>query len=179
MSVQAGIWNFDSQPADAKLLAEFNQALKEQAPDGEFTFVHGGVAMLYRPFHTTPESRGEKQPHITRRGLVLTWDGRLDNRGELLSDVGSDLDPSASDVEIVGAALEHWGTQAFPRIIGDWALALWNPAEASLTLAKDYIGLRHLYFLEGANKIVWSTDLGSLALSSRSTLSLDDRYIAG
>ena len=45
MSVQAGIWNFDSQPADAKLLAEFNQALKEQAPDGEFTFVHGGVAM--------------------------------------------------------------------------------------------------------------------------------------
>jgi len=179
MSVQAGIWNFDSQPVDAKLLAEFNQALKEQAPDGEFTLVDEGVAMLYRPFHTTRESRREKQPHITRRGLVLTWDGRLDNRGELLSELGTDLDPTASDVEIVAAALEHWGTQAFSRIIGDWALALWNPAEASLTLAKDYLGLRHLYFLRSANKIVWSTDLGSLALSSRSTLSLDDRYIAG
>ena len=71
MSVQAGIWNFDGEPVNPKLLGDFSESLKQQGPDGESPYIAGSIAMLYRPFHTTAESRREKQPHISRRGFVV------------------------------------------------------------------------------------------------------------
>ena len=76
MSVQAGIWNFDGKPVDRKLLIDFSESLRQQGPDGESSYVGGSIGMLYRPFHTTAESRREEQPYVSRRGYVLTWDGR-------------------------------------------------------------------------------------------------------
>ena len=87
MSVQAGIWNFDGRPVDRKLLENLSDSLRQQGPDGESRYVDGSVALLYRPFHTTAESRREKQPYISRRGFILTWDGRLDNREVLIAEL--------------------------------------------------------------------------------------------
>lgn len=84
MSIQAGIWNFDGKPVNRDLLANFSEALSWQGPDGESVYTDDSIALLYRPFHTTEESRRERQPYVSRRGFVLTWDGRLDNRDELM-----------------------------------------------------------------------------------------------
>jgi hypothetical protein len=72
MSVQAGIWNFDGRPVDSTVIAGFSEALQRQGPDGESSYFDGSIAMLYRPFHTTAGSRREKQPHVSRRGFIIT-----------------------------------------------------------------------------------------------------------
>src|ERR1700733_14623271 len=120
MSVQAGIWNFDGWPVDRKLLADISESSKHQGPDGESCYVEGSVALLYRPFHTTAESRREKQPHVSRRGFILTWDGRLDNRLTLIADLRSGLEANPTDVAIVAAAFDRWETYCFRRTVGDW-----------------------------------------------------------
>ena len=74
------------------------QHCKQQGPDGESLYCEGPAALIYRPFHTTRESRREKQPYVSRRGFVVTWDGRLDNREELNRGIRGDLDRSATDV---------------------------------------------------------------------------------
>ncbi len=107
MSVQAGIWNFDGRPVDRKLLENLSESLSNEGPDGESCYVGGSVALLYRPFHTTPESRQEKQPYTSRRGFILTWDGRLDNREALMPDLRSDLDASPTDLAIFAAAFDR------------------------------------------------------------------------
>ena len=78
MSVQAGIWNFDGRPVDRKLLENLSESLRQQGPDGESCYVDGSVALLYRPFHTTAESRREKQPYASRTRLHrhLGWPPR-------------------------------------------------------------------------------------------------------
>lgn len=124
MSVQAGIWNFDGKPVNRKLIDDLSESLSPQGPDGESHYVDGSVAMLYRPFHTTAESRREKQPYISRRGFILTWDGRLDNREELIADLRGDLEASPTDLAIFAAAFDRWGTDCFRRIVGDWAASL-------------------------------------------------------
>src|ERR1700730_5370058 len=103
MSVQAGIWNFDGRPIDRKLLADLSESLKHQGPDGESCHVNGSIALLYRPFHTTAESRREIQPYFSHRGFILTWDGRLDNRQTLIEDLRSDIETDPTDVAIVAA----------------------------------------------------------------------------
>jgi asparagine synthase (glutamine-hydrolysing) len=179
VSVQAGVWNFDRKPVDRSLIAEFNASLRQQGPDGESCWADGSIALLYRPFHTTAESRQEKQPHITRRGFVLTWDGRLDNRDELMLKFRSHLEANPTDVALVGVAFDHWGTDCFRRISGDWAVSIWKPEQRELVFGVDYLAIRHIFYYAQTDRIWWSTDLAPLVLLAGTTFHIDDDYIAG
>ncbi len=179
MSVQAGIWNFDGRPVDHKLLADISESLKHQGPDGESCHVDGSVALLYRPFHTTAESRREKQPYFSHRGFILTWDGRLDNRDELIPELRSELEANPTDVAIIAAAFDRWETDCFRRIVGDWAVSIWKPEQRELLFAADYMAIRHIFYYLKNDRVWWSTDLGPLVLLSGAKFHVDDDYIAG
>jgi asparagine synthase (glutamine-hydrolysing) len=179
MSVQAGIWNFDGRPVDHKLLADISESLRQQGPDGESCHVDGSIALLYRPFHTTAESRREKQPYFSHRGFILTWDGRLDNRDELIPELRSDLEANPTDVAIIAAAFDRWETNCFRRIVGDWAVSIWNPEQRELLFAADYMAIRHIFYYLKNDRIWWSTDLSPLVLLSSDKFHIDDDYVAG
>ncbi|MGA8152410.1 MAG: asparagine synthase-related protein [Terriglobales bacterium] len=179
MSVQAGIWNLDGRPVDRKLLENLSDSLRQQGPDGESYYVDNSIALLYRPFHTTAESRREKQPYVSRRGFVLTWDGRLDNREVLVAELRSELESSPTDVAIFAAAFDRWDTDCFRRIVGDWAVSIWRPEQRELLFAADYMGIRHVFYFLKNDRIWWSTDLSPLVLLSGDKFHIDDDYIAG
>lgn len=178
MSTQAGIWNFDGRPVDRKLISDFSSLLQHQAPDGENTHIDGSIVLLFRPFHTTAESRREKQPYVSRRGFVLTWDGRLDNRRELIADLRDDLEKVPTDAAIVAAGFDRWETTLFQRIVGDWAVSIWRPAQRELLFATDFMGMRHIFYYPKENRIWWSTELSPLVLLSGDKFELDHDYIA-
>jgi len=179
MSVQAGIWNFDGRRVETGLIEEFSRSLKQNGPDGEFLHLDGSLALLYRPFHTTAESRRETQPYVSRRGFVLTWDGRLDNRGKLISDLHCDVESEPTDVSIIAAAFDRWETGCFPRIIGDWAVSVWQPQYRELLFAVDYMAIRHIFYYLQQDRVLWSTDLAPLVLLTGDKFHIDDDYIAG
>jgi asparagine synthase (glutamine-hydrolysing) len=178
MSVQAGIWNFDGEQVDRVLLKNISNQTAEYGPDDEAILAEGNVAILYRPFHTTAESRVEHQPYVNARGQTITWDGRLDNRDEMLSQLGDPLTASSADVEIVAAAYCRLGAECFAKFIGDWALSVWDPSNNELTLARDYIGIRHLYYHLRPTQIVWCNHLLPL-VSLGGPFSLCGEYIVG
>ena len=179
MSAQAGIWNFDGRPVELNQIEELSESLKQQGPDDESRYVDGPVALLYRPFHTTAESRREKQPYFSQRGFILTWDGRLDNRPALIADLRSDLEANPTDVAIVAAAFDRWETDCFRRLVGDWAVSIWKPQQRELLLGADYMAIRHIFYYLKKDRISWSTDLSSLVLLADDKFHIDDDYIAG
>jgi asparagine synthase (glutamine-hydrolysing) len=141
MSVQFGRWNFEGQPPAPDYIEKVSAALAPYGPDSNESYSKGGMKILYRGFHTTKQSHFEKQPHISSSGAVITWDGRLDNRTALMSELRGALtttfatansvsvNPAGewTDVEIVAAAYEKWGGKCLGNLIGDWALSIWNP----------------------------------------------------
>src|SRR5258706_3814228 len=146
MSVQFGRWNFEGQQPSPDYIEKVSATLAPYGPDSNEVYYEGGVKILYRAFHTTKESRRETQPHISPSGAVITWDGRLDNRAELIGALRDSLTINSTDVAIMAAAYEKWGADCFAKLIGDWALSIWNPLNRSLLLAKDPIGTHHLYY---------------------------------
>jgi asparagine synthase (glutamine-hydrolysing) len=230
MSCQAGIWNFDGKPVDRVFLARLGASILQYGPDGadEYgrggpgEYVHGNVAMIYRPYSTNKESRLERQPYVTYNKdtgevrNVMTWDGRLDNRDELIRALSYELDArhkkerkdssgngvaaTYTDVAIVMAAWEAWGTECFKRLIGDFCVAVWNHDERTLTLAKDFVGVKYLYYEilpEGARggeresedlrdaetprgpSVWWCSRLEPLILLSGRQYDLNGEYVAG
>jgi asparagine synthase (glutamine-hydrolysing) len=179
MSVQFGRWNFDGKPVDWDYLEKAKASIAPYGPDDSGSYSNNNFSVLYHAFHTTRESRRETQPHVTASGAILTWDGRLDNREELIRESSDVLTAASTDVAIVDAAYERWGEGGFAKLIGDWALSIWDPHTRSLTLAKDPIGTRHLYYSVDKDQVTWSTILDPLVLFAGKTFALCEEYIAG
>lgn len=179
MSVQWGRCNFDGEPIDPGLLERVRPVLAPYGPDVETRLCEQSIAIVFRGFWTTKESRAEIQPHRVGSGVVITWDGRLDNRADLLAALSIELSPGCSDVEIVGEAYKQWGTACFPKLVGDWAVSIWSQRDRTLTLAKDSVGVRPLFYLPRRDHIVWCSTLEPLVLLNESSIRLCEEYIAG
>jgi len=104
MTVQFGRWNFEGQPPAPDYIEKVSAALAPYGPDSNESYSEGAIRILYRAFHTTKESRREKQPHISLSGAVITWDGRLDNRANLISELRDSATVNSTDVVVVAAA---------------------------------------------------------------------------
>jgi asparagine synthase (glutamine-hydrolysing) len=146
MSVQFGICNLDGTAIEPEELDAAREFLAPFGPDGDACYCGENFGLLYRAFHTTAESRGERQPHIAGSGRVFAWDGRLDNREEILGELGEPFGNTRTDLSILVLAYERWGPRTLGKLIGDWALAIWEPETRALALALDVIGLRQLYY---------------------------------
>jgi asparagine synthase (glutamine-hydrolysing) len=178
MTVQFGKCTFDGKPIDRAELDQVRPLLSPYGPDGEGSFYGENAAILVRVVHTTRESRNEVQPFVSVRGFTITWDGRLDNREELIGSLRGVSD-SSTDVSIVAAAYEQWSTLCFAKLLGDWALSIWEPKSHCLTLARDFVGTRPLYYLLEKDSATWCTILDPLVLFSGRTLALEEEYLAG
>jgi asparagine synthase (glutamine-hydrolysing) len=179
MSVQFGRCNFDRKPVDRNYLEEVKALIAPYGTDDAGSYSISNISILYHAFHTTKEARSETQPHVTASGGILTWDGRLDNRADLIGRLRDVVTGASTDIEIVAAAYERWRSECFAMMIGDWALSIWDSPSRSLILAKDPIGTRHLYYSFDSNQVTWSTILAPLVLLAGKTLALCEEYMAG
>jgi asparagine synthase (glutamine-hydrolysing) len=179
MSMQAGIWHFDRAPVAPQQMAAFEQRLAQHGPDGRGDYSEEGLSLLHRARYITAEDALEVQPIHSQRGNRILWDGRLDNRDELLAALDRRPVDLPTDAELAAAAFDHWGTKCFARLNGDWAMTIWDSVARRATLARDYIGIRKLYYLRTTASLYWSTDLAALVLHSGEEFSLCDEYFAG
>ena len=179
MSAIGGILNFDGAPVNSQIMLALWTALASQGPDGGEKVQVGSLGVAYRAFHTNREDKLEKQPLMSCHGQVLAWDGRLDNREELLTHLGDDLYEDHTDVALVIASYLKWGIDFLPHLIGDFALSLWEPNTKTLLLARDAFGTRPIYYQANEERIIWSSELKSLLDLAGIDLEVDDEFVAG
>ena len=162
MSGLTGVrWLDDDRPATHAHLAQPLQSLAHRGPDGLFSRVAGPCALGFAHFDTTPAATLERQP-VVRGGLTVTFDGRLDNAEEVISALSPARLPS-TDPAIVAAAWERWGVDSLPRLVGDFALAVWEAPTHTLWLARDVFGLRPLFYRNYNGGCWWASELQTLA----------------
>ena len=179
MSTQCGKWNFDGRPVDPEYFNQVANLLSPYGPEGQHFYLASNVGLGFLAFHVTKESRREIQPHLSHSGDLITWDGILDNRKELVEELEASVAEQLTDLSIVAAAWARWGTNCFAKLIGDWALTIWRPLEQTLFLAKDFIGTRHLYYYLRPDCVTWSTVLDPLIVLAGCSFKLDEDYVAG
>ena len=89
MSAIVGVYHLVGAPVDLRDVERMVNVTAHRGPDGHGVWSEGPVGLGHRMLWTTPESTHEKPPLVDRSGeLVITADARLDNRDELLSQVG-------------------------------------------------------------------------------------------
>jgi asparagine synthase (glutamine-hydrolysing) len=158
----AGIFGADGRSADVSVLRRMAGAVAFRGPDGISYWNAGQVALAHMQFFTTPESLEERQPLLSPGGeACLVWNGRLDNREELkaaLEAAGSRA-VDETDPGLVLAAYLEWGTECVQRIVGDFALALWDARTRRLWCASDFVGIRPFYYFWDGKTFAFGPDV--------------------
>jgi asparagine synthase (glutamine-hydrolysing) len=145
----AGVVGLDGAPVEA---VQFERLAAGAA--GNFwsakVWAFGEVALAgCSPDRTDGESPGS-QPVVSGDGRhVLVFDGRLDNRAELIHALeGTPQGPDfSSDGGIVLAAYRRWSEGCLDRMLGDFAFAVWDRQLKRLFCARDVVGARPFYYV--------------------------------
>jgi asparagine synthase (glutamine-hydrolysing) len=89
------------------------------------------------------------QPMLSRDGrYVLTFNGEIYNYRELreqLRSLGHQFHTD-TDTEVLLAAFAEWGHDCVAKLNGMFAFAVWDNQERTLTLARDHVGIKPLYY---------------------------------
>ena len=89
---------------------------------------------------------GACPPAIARCGPVtVVGMARVDNRAEVLKLLG-DVDPGISDLALVGQIALRRGTPGVARLLGDFALVVWEADTRTLIAVRDTFGVKQLYY---------------------------------
>ena len=144
MSGIAGLVFASGRPVTADMLDRLAAATPHLGIDGVGRWHDGPAGFVRFALHTTPEATTEAQPHADRAsGAVILFDGRLDNRDALREALGpADPGAAAPDCVIVLAAHGRFGDELPQRLVGDYALAIWQPGTRRLFAARSPVGMR-------------------------------------
>jgi asparagine synthase (glutamine-hydrolysing) len=178
MSSQTGILYLDHTPIDEQTAARLTRALGRQDADARGEYRDAGVLMAHAATWIDDIAASEQQPHTSALGNTITFDGRLDNRDDLLLRLCRHLRGHQTDCALALAAFEVWGPEGLGSLIGDWSLALWEPSTRSVILASDYAGARPLFYYANDKRVIWSSYLKPLVTIAGAT-ELDDHFVAG
>lgn len=111
-----------------------------------------------------------------KQSFVLHWDGRLDNRNDLLPLLADLLREDKSNSAIALAVYQRWGTDGLVHLIGDWSVVIRDDANRTTILASDFAGVRPLYYSVQGGHVFWSSRLQSV-VDATGISELDEQYI--
>jgi asparagine synthase (glutamine-hydrolysing) len=178
MSTLSGLLSFDHKPLDLTTLETVAQRSRQHDYNQPSKVCFESVGLIYQSFDSSPTMESELQPHLSDTGTTLMWDGRLDNRKELLAAIGDCANDNKSDVEVLHALYDKNGPNCLAEIIGDWAMCVWSAREQKILLACDFSGLRRIYYCKLPHCVIWCTDLEALVSGSGRIFELNDDYVA-
>ncbi len=133
------------------------RSLRAIGRDHQTDFARGPVGLVYAHAVRTPQARGERQPVEGGDGrFIMLFDGRLDNRRDLIQRLGLELPASdrLPDSQLAMYCWERWRTRLTAHLVGDFALIVWDERDQRLFAARDHFGLRPLCYHATRDRIV-------------------------
>ena len=107
------------------------------------------VSLGHRRLAIIDTSKAGHQPMVSADGrYVLTFGGEIYNFRELREQLKSKghVFRTQTDTEVLLSAFAQWGKECLPRLNGMFHFAVWDNHERKLTLARDHVGIKPLYY---------------------------------
>jgi len=180
MSAIAGLYRTDGQPVNRQEVDRMASALAHRGPDGTRAWSGGPAALSHGALWTTSESRREQQPFSSEAGNVIVADARLDNRRDLIAsfELTGRVANEIGDTELILRAYERWGDECAPKLLGDFAVAIWDGRSQRLFCARDHVGVKPFYYHHAPTAFLFASEIKALLTSPMVPYSLNPLRVA-
>jgi len=159
-----------SATASESIVRDLAATLSHRGPDYADTWLDAdaGIALGHQRLSIIDLSPAGRQPMASASGrYVISYNGEIYNHSQIRKELEHLESPPLwrghSDTETLLAAFDQWGIEAALRkTVGMFAIALWDREKRTLTLARDRIGEKPLYYGWQSNSFLFGSELKAL-----------------
>ena len=164
-------------------VVRMNHAQRHRGPDDHGVVECGPVVLGNTRLAIIDTSMAGHQPmHDPETGNWITYNGETYNFKDLRDEIDAPAWSSNTDTEVVLRAYQKWGVDAFQKMRGMFALAIWDERRQQLVLARDPLGIKPLYYYADEKQLVFASELRALLASGliarRLSAAAVDSYLA-
>ncbi len=161
----AGFWR-PGAAVDEACLGRMAAAIAHRGPDyqGVWSDESAGIGLTHRRLSILDLSPAGHQPMLSASGrYVIAFNGEIYNHLDLRAELPGNACRGHSDTETLLMAFESWGVEAtLKKSVGMFAVALWDRETRTLTLARDRLGEKPLYYGWQKGVLLFGSELKAL-----------------
>lgn len=175
--------------ADAPILKAMCDVMAHRGPDGEGQYLDQGVALGHRRLSlidlaggnqpmvrataehdaaiTSPALAGDGSPiagpeaAAAKGDFAIVFNGEIYNYRDLRAELESEgwTFKTNSDTEVLLTGYLAWGESVLDRLRGMFAFAIWNRTTRELFCARDFFGIKPLYYTVQEGRFVFASEI--------------------
>lgn len=169
----AGLIRFEGPAPGDETVNAMAERLAHRGPDARGDWHEGPASLAHRCRRV--RSVALTQPCVSD-DLVVILDGWVYDHETLGSEVGAHA--GATDTEVLLHAWRRWQQGALSRLEGEFAVAVWDRRRKHLTLARDRMGTRPLYWCRVGQQVAFASELPALLQADWVPRQFDRRNLA-
>ena len=148
------------------LLHSMNRSQKHRGPDGEGIYLDENCGLAHVRLSILDIKKG-KQPmtlHNKYEDYVIVYNGEIYNMHKLRRELQAQgvAFETNCDTEVILKGFAFYGTNYFQKLNGIFAFAIWEKRKQLLTLCRDHLGVKPLFFSQQNDTFVFGSEIKSL-----------------
>ena len=172
-------WYRRGHAVEPEIVTRQCDAIRHRGPDDSGVFTDGDFGFGMRRLSII-DIAGGHQPIVSQNGRwLIVFNGEIYNHPQLRRELereGRQFE-TRSDTETILVAYQHWGDDAWRRLEGMFAVALWDREERTLRLVRDPLGIKPLYIADQAGGLAFASELKALTVLPELALEVDRRAV--
>jgi len=144
-----GIFHLNYKQVDQNQLIKMRDMLEHRGPDDAGIYISNNIGLGHRRLSIIDTSSAGHQPFISDNGrYVIVFNGEIYNYKSFYPELKSKgiALKSGSDTEVLLKLYELYGLEMLHRLNGMFAFAIWDTVTKKLTLCRDRMGVKPLYY---------------------------------
>ncbi len=148
--------------ADRGELARMMKVIGRRGPDDSGNYSDAHISLGHVRLAVLDLSEAGRQP-MRFDNLVIVFNGEVYNFRDIRRELASEyLFESETDTEVVLKAWHKWGASALARFRGMFAFAIYDLSSQTVTLVRDRVGVKPLYYLDDGERFAFASQPGAL-----------------
>ncbi|AWG21567.1 asparagine synthase (glutamine-hydrolyzing) [Flavobacterium faecale] len=145
-----GILHFQtSKTVDQRILTQMRDSLAHRGPDDKGIFIANTIGLGQRRLSIIDTSAAGHQPFVSDdKRYVMVFNGEIYNYKDFYPELQADgyTLKTKSDTEVLLQLFRKEGLKMLPKLNGMFAFVIWDTVEKKLTLVRDRMGVKPLYY---------------------------------
>jgi asparagine synthase (glutamine-hydrolysing) len=162
----AGVFNFRSGTlVDQRAVRAMGIVMRHRGPDADDSYFDRELGLTHRRLAIIDLNERGRQPMSTPDGrFVIVYNGEVYNYVELRRELEKQGHTfrTDTDTEVVLTLFAREGLASLSRLNGMFTFAIWDAVERTLSLVRDRIGIKPLYYAETEDGIVFASEAKAL-----------------
>lgn len=174
----AGWYRRGGRQVSQRLIDAQCRSIQHRGPDDAGSFLDGDFGFGMRRLSIL-DIAGGHQPMVTPDGrFAIVFNGEIFNHLDVRTQIGPRYRfTTHSDTETILAAFAIWGNDAWKRLEGMFAAAVWDKESRTLSLARDPLGIKPLYVSEQRGGLSFASELKAIELLPSHEFTIDERAL--